>query len=1345
MSLFVDFVGLNTLVSSSFETDVFDNIITSNLANSAPAVATIVYTGTSAVNDTITVSDGYLGGGVGPITFTAVSGTPAANQWFRSIIADTNFNNMCTAINDYPGLNLNASNDIGTNTITITNLFNGSAGNGSITYGVGTPPFSSNDGFVGGLGIDGAQKLPAINLHRNGPYNFATFKQIRIHENPLTRYQRRNNLLSFTKRPVQRQVTDSNNRISFIQEKFGDLVTFTEPALVSSYHPLVYNLGSYKGDKKLFIERFGLSFDYGNHTTYFTNDELNKLLFLDDLDDEVYEQIKELYLNGALETNASEVDYFEFLRYKQDIYPREINKYSANVRQRTNYQNDFWRDVRADRVRSADSGFGYTLDSSMWNLDPDILWTTRTSSLNIGTQIANTYWENKLGILQNRYSHFSDATGHKYITLAAAPIYSRLHTVTTSGSVASPTGIVIPETASVTNMREFLFQGDALWEAGTQAGKNPFYSSYDHFVEELRATGKDFSIVPEFRISDHVETLLKEGILTKLTNMLEVTGGLEASNASDESGFYETYSTSDFLKHFASIKEDHKGFEDPATITMTCKALKKFIAYDSFYPSERSVDCTQQWYSSYENHITSLKQPFLDTLFAPGVLYNTIKSGIAVDYPLITKTLTTAVFTGSTSISSHLISNRQYDVRIPFEALVEPEKYLAESQFTTNTPHPSGAYTLATTWDGKGDNLYTKMMSNYLAEIPEFFLQGSQLSTIASEEQGSDNFGVAEPGKAYAMRLKIYKTLDGVKSQEERADISLDGESAFYQGGYQLPQANIFNEETITMYSRPSAFGPPVLGQQSGGGDLHGHYDSRRGFNPIYTPPYYDGEAWMDFVWVAPELGQAGNSAGLTSRKFSLSEIMQDLTQSSLRIDPQSLSYYNFGIKGLPELGPLGASTSNTTSPLIQQFNRQYFTPTLNPVNFNAMQLNASVNAMQAGRLISRNADNDTLLNENIDQVIDVNKGATNARWVIQTKFETPILNFKDVALTTSSVNLDSAQTARGMWHQYGVIPENDEGIYMQLQDLPAGWLQWKNNDTNTVNPNWYTTGSLADLCGFSTSPVKLGQVSQGRVISEAVVAVPYINDGGVKKFFEINEDNYDSAKKYFQSLDIVNDGGNPDNLGLGNPEFWEARAGSSIIDQLRKMKRYVFPPTMDFLNYSEVTPFSMYLFEFKHTLSQQDLADIWQGLPPEIGTSFEIAEDSISHPLLANQLLGAGKGTDKSRIGASLESEIRWMVFKVKKRAKTNYFDKVVGKKAGYGQAAAAAGFSTNASSETAAQAKISYNWPYDFFSLVELVKIDAEIEFSNIPEGKFEPKKRDVPEGVQNFQANLSGVRRR
>ena len=112
--------------------------------------------------------------------------------------------------------------------------------------------------------------------------------------------------------------------------------------------------------------------------------------------------------------------------------------------------------------------------------------------------------------------------------------------------------------------------------------------------------GKEFSIIPEFRISDHVETLLKKGNLKKLPDMLEITGGEASFNKSDEPSFYETYSTTDFLKHFATIKEDHKDFEQPATITLTCKALKKFLTYDSFYPQDRSVDCVAQFYDSYE-------------------------------------------------------------------------------------------------------------------------------------------------------------------------------------------------------------------------------------------------------------------------------------------------------------------------------------------------------------------------------------------------------------------------------------------------------------------------------------------------------------------------------------------------------------------------------------------------------------------------------------------------------------------------------------------------------------------------------------------------------------------------
>ena len=75
---------------------------------------------------------------------------------------------------------------------------------------------------------------------------------------------------------------------------------------------------------------------------------------------------------------------------------------------------------------------------------------------------------------------------------------------------------------------------------------------------------------------------------------------------------------------------------------------------------------------------------------------------------------------------------------------------------------------------------------------------------------------------------------------------------------------------------------------------------------------------------------------------------------------------------------------------------------------------------------------------------------------------------------------------------------------------------------------------------------------------------------------------------------------------------------------------------------------------------------------------------------------------------GGSPPPETRWMVFKIKQRAKTNYFEQTVDSKDDdrfkfqfkVGQAKIAPDY--------------SYNWPYDFFSLVELAKIDAEVGFA-------------------------------
>jgi hypothetical protein len=167
-------------------------------------------------------------------------------------------------------------------------------------------------------------------------------------------------------------------------------------------------------------------------------------------------------------------------------------------------------------------------------------------------------------------------------------------------------------------------------------------------------------------------------------------------------------------------------------------------------------------------------------------------------------------------------------------------------------------------------------------------------------------------------------------------------------------------------------------------------------------------------------------------------------------------------------------------------------------------------------------------------------------------------------------------------------------------------------------------------------------------------------------------------------------------------------------------MQEYIFPPSMDFVTNKDIEPFAMYIFEFSHTLSKQDLANIWQNLSPDIGTSHEVAEATISHELLAHELLGDGaklKFTttlelDKKQRIKEIPSDIRWMVFKVKKRAASNYFEKIFERNES--ELGNKEKLSELSATSTGANLGVQYNWPYDFFSLVELVKIDAQVDFA-------------------------------
>ena len=157
---------------------------------------------------------------------------------------------------------------------------------------------------------------------------------------------------------------------------------------------------------------------------------------------------------------------------------------------------------------------------------------------------------------------------------------------------------------------------------------------------------------------------------------------------------------------------------------------------------------------------------------------------------------------------------------------------------------------------------------------------------------------------------------------------------------------------------------------------------------------------------------------------------------------------------------------------------------------------------------------------------------------------------------------------------------------------------------------------------------------------------------------------------------------------------------GTSVVDMVEKMHKYVIPPQYDFLTNKEVNPFVMYIFEFEHVLDKEDLSNIWQNLMPKIAKTPEFDEVEITHPCgIAGEFFEDG----------DIPSDIKWMIFKVKKRAEKNYFN-ITADSTDDDRFK----FEFNVDSEKKTP-DYSYNWPYDFFSLVELSKIETSIKLSN------------------------------
>ena len=1149
---------------------------------------------------------------------------------------------------------------------------------------------------------------------------------------------------------------------------------------------------------------FTLKATHNNEKIYFNQRELNDLVFqTEDITTTPFDQL----LSVAQENNMN------WVRYSENVFPSTKNEFVKKSRERLDYDNKFWRDDRSARTKLGETlsdsfknehyvvslPYINVLTQSSWPLDAPEDFLTRNEILAPG-DVWGLMTGSTSGELQNLYSlaHTNRSEFAKLFTMrGGVGLYSRKHFLTSPNSVVSRTGFA--NTGSGINELTNTFSdvikigaGEALWQAGTFASvvvktgsdfitasypSEPWFDEYGDFKKELQLVAKDYAIIPEFRISEHITDYIKGGTFNKFDfDTFEIPG---TNISSSQKNFYKDYSNSDFLREFASIKD--KSGLNAKEIMLTCKAAVRFNPYKGFYPAQRTLDLVSQFSSSFIKGMSATTfvnntalsddallqtvslRPLVQPLFAPGILYNSIKSGIAVDYPVINtpfKIRDSTNYSGSNtdgenflltpkiSFGSFVDPTRQvpvsgtiWDLRVPFETMIEPSKYIDKVAFIDNEPNPSVSVAVTASLDSSvSDGIYELMAKNFFGQTGDFFLKNSSYTKIESDLI-QDNLKF-KTGDIFAARLKIRKSHNGKRFYtfdsgsihrqhgDQRSNFSKNGAQAFsgsgigtefveIEGSFPIPQDPSHTgsgfRETFTMYSRPTAFGPSISGR--GGfsptvsGTMEafnsGTLDSLEGYNWAYTPPYYHGESWVDFIF-RPD----------SDKSYTLEDILTETETVFWRVDPGQKSgsngsgvhQFGYNPKLIHSQYNFGNAVSATdrVAPIYGGY----------AINQNAMQISSSINLFGVERVPKKRKDKfgNTILNQN---------ELAGKRWVIQPKWETPMLNFANVEFDgdvdgTAPNNITyptkfSESVPRGMWHQFGQIPTDpDTGVFLEIGDIPNDWLKYHydviNEDSIYNNYNAGANGqtafrdykSLSDLFGFTrarrkdSAKVRLGEIADKREVYEAVVAIPYI--------VEANEDYSDDKKR-----DVIN---RKKFISIPRPKFKAALkeregsqegnslkiAGESIREMVQKMKRYVLPPQFDFINFEDIEPIVMYFFEFKYEFDKDDLSYIWQNLAPRDYKKITFQEASVAHDLMRNELLEEQDLIDNPNL--------RWMVFKVKQKAKKDYYDLIPPQIKAARPATALDKIETDKDDEY-----LQFNWPYDYLSFVELVKLEADV----------------------------------
>ena len=1229
----------------------------------------------------------------------------------------------------------------------------------------------------------GTQTLNAILLHRDGPWGGANWKLYRKDNHPIVRYQKNHNVIGTTK--GKNSITGQYFPDYEIQNFTEPPITSKYKPLMYSFPSdlddvEVDNVLISHGNIRTHFtdhtkEPIGSDQYTYTHLDTLLPTEKSKL----DIKKITYSPYAS-FKNYLQETKDS---FLVQVAYPETIYPKELYTYLSGTRKRIEFKNDFWRDSRNDRtaldyqnaynvVAEENDESSTTQTASIWKLDSNLDFDEVLAG-NVPTHIpysASMNTVDGVGELQNCYSlfHFAGYGGGDPYDIIPGVSYNRRIKLLSPDRLIFRTGVgekdwdKLDDSISAFGYTLPIFSGtlvspypgrlsasvgDTFWEASSSAGEKPFYDSYDDYSEEGFRKLKNGTILPEFRISEKIDDYVDSGAkliyndyanyiqtfmnkesdegLGLQNGLLSLTGAVTTSTTEE---FLSRYTFSDFYKYFNVVRDDYQNtpseFPKDTKHKLVCEAILKFLPYDGFYPADRCIQLGKLFMKTVDVGLSGdhrILRTALQPYIAPGVLFNSIKSGIAVDYP---------IFSDADSFTTNHDLVRSTDV-LPWENYVSGA--FDERVNLDDLLYPSAkSYTIidaevdqdtlihcTASIDGVDDERYTFAMSNFLAETTKGFI--GKTPSFAGLWGASNKDYECQKTAVYTMDIILnnsmnipwYSDLDSYHSAMTDV-IPTTGQIASSSYPY-ITSSLQLNSSSVTMYSRAitgydfdpflygSSFGPPVhcgefaTGSYQGGGTNVYTPTSIDGcsFDP-FTPPYYNGFAKVTL------------SVPLTASNFySLETILNNITYTYDRLR-------TFRYPAIPAGGSGDISIDSAVQAATQTTAYQH-----------AMQLSASL----------------YLGDEDVNQILYKNSEGSQMLQ-IRPRWTCPVLDFTDASPQDSWVSTGSAG-AKGMWHQRGrnVHGENNRGIKFHMISGENGANT--SDLTNVLGFKLKPEQKIGEIYGADATPSMVGAAINPddlipRKFSEAIIAIPFkpstkVNGTSLYKankeqtklikqnlyidFLETYHENtrYDPTARVFSFAEIQ------DKAAKKGETIYDTSEG--LYDLMLMMRKYIMPPHMDFLHNDAIDPYTMFMLEFSVDIKKEDLENIWQNIAPTFGNRAILAKSETnmhSMPTVFSPNKATSSPIDGSGNDIPIEEDsffyndvfspedTRWAVFKVKQRAAMNY-NSIIGKMGKDGTY-----IRNDMNVKQTNEFLYSYNWPYDFFSLIELAKIDSITTFN-------------------------------